>query len=58
VVATGDTTVRGNVLAAGGEAISPEDLRAWIERCQTRVGRALATRAETQRKSFGNKLPL
>lgn len=56
VVATADAAIRGNVLAAGGESISPEELKSWIERSQIRAQRAIRTRSAAQQKNFGNKL--
>jgi predicted RNA-binding protein with PIN domain len=58
VVATGDTLIRGNVLAAGGECLPPDELRAWIERCRARAAGTLRNRQAAQRAKFGNKLPL
>lgn len=56
-VVTGDTVIRGNVLAAGGEILTPADLRAWMERAEGHAQRRLRTRS-ARNPSFGNKLPL
>ena len=58
VVATGDALVCGNVLAAGGETISPDELHARMESALRRARRAIQTRQTAQQKNFGNKLPL
>jgi predicted RNA-binding protein with PIN domain len=58
VVVTGDVTVRGNVMAAGGDALTPAELRAWIDRIRGRARRALHTQNAQRDPSFGNKLPL
>ena len=58
VVVTSDATVRGNVLAAGGEAISPDELRARIDRARERARRVLLSRRTNQGGAFNNKLPL
>lgn len=55
-VATADGLERETVLAAGGTCVSPEELRAWIERCNHRA--ASARRRSAARTGFSNKLPL
>ena len=55
VVATADNLERETVLAAGASCISPDELRAWAERCRKRLARAQTTKSA---RAFGNKLPL
>ncbi len=57
VLVSGDSIVRGNVLAAGGECLAPADLRSWIERCTARTRHRLQIGRATD-NPFGNRLPL
>lgn len=56
VVATGDALERETVLAAGASCISPEELRAWVNRCRERAARS--ARRQAGAGEFANKLPL
>lgn len=57
-VVTGDNAVRGNVLAAGGECLSPAELQAWIQRCAARARRKNVARNAAAQSGFSNRLPL
>lgn len=57
-VATADAMERETVSAAGAACLSPDELRAWCERSRVRASQSVARRADKQRQSWGNKLPL
>jgi predicted RNA-binding protein with PIN domain len=58
VVVTADGQLRGNVLAAGGDCLSPDGMRSWIERCELRARRKLGAANKNGAADFGHRLPL
>lgn len=55
-VATGDRHERHTIEALGATAISPELLRAWVERCEARQTARVKRRSDAN--PFTNTLPL
>ncbi|MEZ5276359.1 MAG: NYN domain-containing protein [Opitutaceae bacterium] len=55
-VATGDRQERSTVEALGAHTISPDNFKAWVERCELRQAGRVSR--DSGNKPFGNVIPL